>query len=772
MQTDPGIVYQFGPFEVNAASGELLKNGRRIRLQEQPYRLLVALLEHPGEVISREELRSRLWRDDTFVDFDGSLRVAVRKLREALDDDAEDPRYIETIPKRGYRFLVPAVRRVDAAHEAAALRDDALRDDMEPLKTGASPVAASRRHNPQLKYRIAAVAMLILTAGGAFLWQRTQAKPLTDKDVLVLADFANTTGDPVFDGTLRQALAIQLEQSPFLKIMDDGQLQRDLRLMNLQPGARITNQIAHDVCVREGGSATIDGAIASLGKSYVITLRAITCQEGATLAQEQTQAEDKEHVLRTLGSAATAMRSKLGESLNSIQKLNQPLEQATTPSLDALQNYTAGLAVMGQGQFLASVPLFERAIAIDPKFTMAYYLLGVAYEQAGDMERSAEYAERALSMVDRVSETERTEITAYYYRATGELDKEIDAYQLAVRNNYPRRWSFHNQLSLTYIDMGQFEEGLKEALEAARFQPNVEPPYRRQLDAYICLDRLVDANQVAAKVQALGIDGSRIHQRFLEMAYVEDDKAAIDREIQWFAGKPEEYLSFGLQAADLNVHGRRRESHELYQRAADTALRLGLRYVADEFDEADARADALSGNCQTVGRLGRPAFALAICGEAARAKKLAAETSKALPNGTIWNAVQLPEIQGVIALNRAQLERSVELLASASPYERAYPDTTYVRGLAYLRMYRGADAAAEFQKIVDHKGANWGATWVHPNWGQYYSLSYLGMARGFALAGDPAKARKSFQDFFALWKDADQNLPILIEAKKDHAALH
>jgi len=649
VQTDSGIVYQFGPFEVNAASGELLKNGRRIRLQEQPYRLLVALLENAGEVISREELRSRLWPDDTFVDFDGSLRVAVRKLREALDDNADDPRYIETIPKRGYRFLVPEVRRVDAAHEAATLRDDP-----EPLKIVAPPLASGKRYNALLKYGITAVAVLILTAIAAFLWQRrTQAKPLTEKDVLVLADFANTTGDPVFDGTLRQGLAIQLEQSPFLKIMDDGQLQRDLRLMNLQPGARITNQIAHDVCVREGGAATIDGAIASLGKSYVITLRAITCQEGATLALEQIQAEDKEHVLRTLGSATTAMRSKLGESLNSIQKLNQPLEQATTPSLDALQNYTAGLAVMGPGQFLASVPLFERAIAIDPKFTMAYYLMGVAYEQAGDMQRSAEYAERALSMVDRVSETERTEITAYYYRATGELDKEIDAYQLAVRNNYPHRWSFHNQLSLTYIDMGQFEAGLKEGLEAARFQPNVEPPYRRELDSYICLDRLAEAHQAAAKVQALGIDGSRIHQRFLEMAYVEDDKAAIDREIRWFAGKPEEYLSFGLQAADLNVHGRRRESHQLYQRAADTALRLGLRYVADEFEEADARADALSGKCQTVGRLGRPAFALAICGEAARAKKLAAETSKALPNGTIWNAVQLPEIQAVIALIRA-----------------------------------------------------------------------------------------------------------------------
>jgi eukaryotic-like serine/threonine-protein kinase len=387
------------------------------------------------------------------------------------------------------------------------------------------------------------------------------------------------------------------------------------------------------------------------------------------------------------------------------------------------------------------------------------------------MERSAEYAKRAFSMVDRVSETERTAITAYYYRATGELDKEIDAYQLGV-NNYPRNWSFHTQLSLIYIDEGRYEEGLNEGLEAARLEPNVEPPYRRELDAYICLDRLSEADQVAARVKAQGIDGPRIHQRFLELAYVEDDKAAIAREIQWFAGKPEEYLSFGLQAANLNAHGHRRESHELYQRAAETARRQGFQYVADEFEEADARADALAGNCGTVRRLGRPAaLVLAMCGNVAEADKLASETSKHFPHGTIWNAVQLPEIQAMIALNGDEPDKSVELLASASPYERAYPDATYVRGMAYLRMHKGVEAAAEFQKIVDHKGANWGATWVHPNWGQYYSLSYLGMARGFALAGDSPKARKAFQDFFELWKDADPDVPVLKRAKEEYAKL-
>jgi tetratricopeptide (TPR) repeat protein len=255
------------------------------------------------------------------------------------------------------------------------------------------------------------------------------------------------------------------------------------------------------------------------------------------------------------------------------------------------------------------------------------------------------------------------------------------------------------------------------------------------------------------------------------MAYVEGDQAAIARETQWFAGKPEEYISLALQAANRNVHGQRRESHKLYQRAAETALRQGLRDTASEFDQADARADALSGNCQAVRRLGRPALALAMCGEVAQAEKLAAETSKLFPNGTIWNAVQLPEVRAAIALGRDEPAKSVELLVSAAPYERAYLEAVYLRGLAYLKLNEGAKAVAEFQKIVDHKGANWASDWRYPYWGQFYSLSFLGVARGFALAGDHAKAGKAFEDFFELWKEADSALPVVNQARAEYAEL-
>ena len=293
MQTQPGIVYQFGPFEVNAASGELLKNGRRIKLQEQPCRLLVALLENPGEVITREELRSRLWPGDTFVDFDGSLRVAVRKLREALDDNADDPRYIETIPKRGYRFLVPEVRRVDAAQEGAAqegaeLREDILRGDPEPLKTGAK---ATRL------WTVAGATVLIIGIGLAIVGRMVFSRKvhaLTDKDTIVLADFANATGDPVFDGTLRQGLSVQLEQSPFLSIVPDEKIQQTLGLMGQPVDAKLIPAIAREVCQRTSSAAALDGSIGKIGTQYLLTLKAVNCETGKTLASTEAQASDRE----------------------------------------------------------------------------------------------------------------------------------------------------------------------------------------------------------------------------------------------------------------------------------------------------------------------------------------------------------------------------------------------------------------------------------------------------------------------------------------------
>ena len=740
-------LYEFGPFRLDPEKELLLREDESVAIAPKAFQILLVLIRHNKQVVTKDDLMKAIW-PDTFVE-DANVSRNIFLLRKALGESPQDHHYIVTVPGRGYRF----------AEEVQLVPDR----ELNIVAASHSNVEVQVEETRPWGWIAAAAVLLVVVAAGAWKLFVHRAPVLTEKDTVVLADFTNSTGNPAFDGTLRQGLAVQLEQSPFLSLISDERIQRTLRFMGKPAEARLTPAIAQEICERTGSAAVLEGSIASLGTQYVLGLKAVNCRNGETLDEEQVRAARKEDLLNALTMIASNFRSRVGESLSTIREHDTPLEQATTSSLDALQNYTAGLSIMGQGHFRGAIPLFERAIAIDPNFAMAYYLRGIAYEQAGDMERSAEDAKRAFSLVDRVSETERTDITAYYYRFTGELDKEIDAWQLSARN-YPRNWGPHNQLSLTYIDMGQFEEGLKEGQESAQLEPHVEPPWRRQLDALMCLNRLPEAEVVAAKVRALGIDGSRIHQRFLELAYLQDDHPSIAREIQWFSGKPEEYLSFGLQAAYLNMHGQRRESSEEYQRAAETARRRGLRYVANDFEEADARANALAGNCQSARRLGR--LALAMCDETAEAEKLAAETSKLFPDGTIWNAVQFPEIEAMI-----ELAKGVELLASASPYERAYPDAVYVRGVGYLQMKRGAEAGAEFRKIADHEGASWGATWVHPYWGQYYALSYLGMARGHVLAGEGTQARDAYEKFFALWQNADPDLPVLRQAHAEYAKL-
>jgi tetratricopeptide (TPR) repeat protein len=622
-----------------------------------------------------------------------------------------------------------------------------------------------RTQQPRASSRWIAVAAVAagLALAGTFVWrERTSAKPLTDKDVLLLSDFTNTTGDPVFDGTLRQALAIQLEQSPFLKIMDDGVVRQTMRLMGHAPTDRITSEIARDICVREAATASVEGAIASLGRNFVVTLEALTCQDRGTLAREQAQAEDKEHVLQALGTAATTLRARLGESLSSIEQLNQPLDQFTTTSLAALQTYARGYELAGPGQFIAAIPFFRRATELDPNFAMAYQILAIMYSNSGERARSNEYQRRAFELADRVSEFERLSIVArYYFLATGELNKAEDAYQLVIRG-YPRYWGSHSELSTLYRTTGGYEKSLVEAQAAVRLEPRLLAPHNNMAMAYVRLDRLGEAKDTLRKVQSQHPDAARIHQRLLEIAYAEGNTAAAEEQINWFSGKAEEYTSLGIRAANADARGQRRRAHELYRQAADLARRRDLTEAAAEFEEADAFGAAATGNCAAGRRAGAPPLALALCGDANAAELVAADRSRALPAGTIWNAVQLPAIRAATELRRGEPARTITLLASAAPYDRAYPEVPYLRGLAYLRLKQSGHASAEFRKVLDHKGANWGVI---------YAMSQLGLARAATLSGNTVAASKAYQDFLALWKDGDIDSAVLADARSELSAL-
>jgi eukaryotic-like serine/threonine-protein kinase len=622
----------------------------------------------------------------------------------------------------------------------------------------------------------AAAVVAVLAAAGAFVWQRMQAKPLTDKDVLVLADFTNTTGDSVFDGTLREALAAQLEQSPFLKILGDEQMHQDLLLMGRTAGERITNQVAREICQRENEKAMIGGSIASLGRTYAITLQATNCQTGEALAREQVEAEDKEHVLRAVATAATRMRAKLGESLASIEKLAVPSQQVTTTSLEAFQAYALGQTNRYLGLWMDAIPFYQRATELDPNFAAAYLWLGLTYNPIGETGRCAEYLGKAFALADRVSELERLAIVAfYYYYATGELNKAAEAFQLWTRT-YPREASPHNALGNIYGETGDWEKALPEYQEASRLVPQYASYYINQVNAYLYLDRFDEAKAVAQKAFAQKLDPPIIHLLLLQIAYIQGDQAEVKKHIQWLAGKPEEYQSLYYQAANAAELGQLHESEKFGQRGGEMARQRSLPEGAAWFQEMLALCEALVGNCETARSkvhtailpyqapdlAWAAALPLALCGDASTAQKVADETSKQYPVHALWNAVYLPSIRAAAELSRNQPEKAVELLQPAAPYERAYMSPVYLRGLAYLRARKGAEAVTEFQKIVDHKGANWGV---------YYPLSYVGLARAAALAGDTARSRKAYQDFLALWKDADSDLPILTEAKAEYAKL-
>jgi eukaryotic-like serine/threonine-protein kinase len=785
VQTEPGIVYQFGPFEVIPASGEVLKNGRRIRLQELPCRLLVALLENPGEVISREELRGRLWPDDTFVDFDSSLRVAVGKLREALDDNAEDPRYVETVPKRGYRFLVSEVRRIGPTAEAAEPLDDP-----KLLQTPITSVGPTLGRTFLTKYSIAAVSVIILIVGSIFYWhQRWHAAPLTDKDVLVLADFTNTTGDPVFDGTLRQALAIQLEQSPFLKIMDDGQVQQTMRLMSLSSGTHVTNQIANDICVRDAAAATIDGSIASLGKSYVITLQAITCPGGATLAREQIQADDKEHVLKALGSAATTMRGRLGESRSSIQKFDTPLEQATTPSLEALKAYSSGIQTTGTKGPGEAIPFFKRAIELDPNFASAYAYLGILATSALEPSLSVAYRTKAYELRDRTSVAERYWVTAAYEKGvTGNVPKAIEACDLWIQA-YPRSYMPRVYLAGAVLPIvGQYERAADESTEAIRLRPDYPFSYAYRILAYTGLNRFDEAKATYLQTVERKLQNPYISLGMYNIAFAQNDNAGMAQQVAKMEAVPRwGHTMLFLEGDTSAYYGHIKDAREFSRRSIDSAQRAGEKDATAIYSGLSGLREASFGNSKEAKRqanlalklsssrdvLNYAALTLAYSGDDAQARALADDLNKSFPEDTLVQFNYLPSIRGKLALNKGNASDAIKYLEASLPYELGVSRAgdfvgalmlpVFLRGQAYLASRQGGKAAAEFQKILDHRGLV-----LNQPIG---ALAHLGLGRAYVLQGDTVKAKAAYQDFLTLWKDADQDIPILRQAKAEYAKL-
>jgi len=780
VHTPLGSLFRFGPFQVNSLSGELWKNGNRVKLQEQPFRLLVILLENAGEVVTHDDLCHRIWHDDTFVDFDGSLRVAVRKLREALGDDAENPRYVETIPKRGYRFLAPEIYPELATRGIGELGASPLSAQIAAPDGGRIGEPLVHRSNWSRRWLLTFVLLLIVVAGIAIAVRILRhPKVLTEKDTVVLADFANSTGDPVFDVTLRQGLSVQLEQSPFLSIVPERRIQQTLKMMGQPADAKLTPAIARELCQRMGSAAVLDGSIAQIGTRYLLTLKAVNCTSGDSLASTEAQASDKNAVLDALGKTASAMRNKLGESLGTVQKFDTPLEQATTASLEALKAYSLGRKASAGSEWAAAVPFFQRAIRLDPNFSIAYARLGNSYRMLGEPTLAAENTRKAYELREPVSELEKFYIEAHYYQQTGEVEKARQIYELWAQS-YPRDWGRPSAETAISSMQGRYDQGLIESREELRLNPNGDG-YFDLLYYYLKLNRLKEAQSTVEEAEAKKFDSPSIRYLVYQLRFLQNDAAGMSQQVAWATGKlGEEDVLLGLEADTAAYSGRLGRARDLSRQAVVSAKRAEEPEMAAEHEANAALREALFGNpAQTRERaadaLGLSnsssvqslaALALAFAGDAVRARTLADDLANRFPDHTIVQSYDVPTIRAQLALSHDDPSGAIEILQATVPYELSgegalYP--VYVRGKAYLAAHKGNEAAAEFQKIHDHSGIVVNAP--------IGALAHLGLGRAYALSGDKIKAKSAYRDFLTIWKDADPDIPILKQAKAEYAKL-
>jgi eukaryotic-like serine/threonine-protein kinase len=618
--------------------------------------------------------------------------------------------------------------------------------------------------------------VLVVIAAGAFFYINRQPV-LTEQDTILVADFANTTGDSIFDGTLKQGLAVQLSQSPFLHLFPDVRVRQTLRLMGRSPDERVTAQIGREICERQGLKALIIGALAPLGSHYVITLEAVNGGNGEELAREQAEAESKEQVLKTLSRAATRLREKLGESLGSIQKFDAPLE-ATTSSLEALKAFSLGVDQTLNGKILEAIPYYKRAIELDQQFGYAYGTLAVNYYNTKQPSLAAECAEKAFALRDRMSEIEKLRITSFYYAfVTGEVDKGIETVE-QYKRTYPRDERGPLNLSDRYHTIGQFEKALTEAQQGRALNPNNAVGYWDLANALLSLSRFPEVKETCEQAIAQKVDTIALHNFLYQIAFVEGDADAMKQQLNWANGRPDAYMALDWQNSSSAFAGQWRRAQEFSQRAIDLAVgsdgkEVAARYAAEavlrgaafgqcaQTKAAAARAMNLEHNRVS---LPRTALGLAMCGEASQAQSMIEELARRFPKDTLINRLWVPMISAASELHRHNPNEAVQLLDTARRYEAAaefWPQ--YLRGLAYLTLKSGKEAAAEFHNILDHRGE--AALSV------LYPLAHLGLARASTLMGDIDNSRKEYQEFFSIWKDADGDLPALIEARKELASL-
>ncbi len=667
----------------------------------------------------------------------------------------------------------------------------------QKLGTAQRRLAAMHSKARRKKLALGMVAAGAIAALGGWLLLPRHAHALNEKDTIVLSDFTNTTGDTIFDDTLKTALNVSLRQSPFLNVLSDSEVAKTLQQMTRPADMKITPGVARELCQRAGSKAYLAGSIGSLGSQYVLGLKAVNCQSGDMLAQEQMTAASKEKVLDTLGEAASKLRGELGESLATVQKLDVPLEQATTSSLEALQAYSLAVKASNQKGNSAALSYDQRAIQLDPNFALGYNAVGDDYYNLGELGRASEYYTKAFQLREHASQREKLSIAADYYRnVTGELDKAAQTYQEAIES-YPRDFRAYNNLGIVYAAQGQYEKAAEVTRQAERLAPD-ESNYGNLANLTLALQRFEETRQAIHEAQTRKLEDVIVHNALYALAFLALDSAAMAQQQQWFTGKPEENFGLALASATEAYAGHVGKARELTKRAVDSAIRADSKETGATWQANDALEQAAYGNAPTARQLAAEAWklapasqgvesesalAFAMAGDTARAESLAQDLGKRYPLDTQVQSLWLPAIQAQLALNKKNPAAALNTLQAASPIELGQIQFVtnisclyhvYVRGEAYLAAGQGSAAATEFQKILDHSGIVWNC-WTG-------ALARLGVARANALEAktsqgadaDAARVRAlaAYKDFLMLWKDADPDIPILIAAKAEYAKLH
>jgi eukaryotic-like serine/threonine-protein kinase len=704
------------------------------------------------------------------------LESDLKKLKQRIEFQSELER---TLPPERYSAALSALSDTDVPSRLST-QSTAPVPTSSAIQTRASSaeyIVSEIRAHKRGAAIIAVAAVLLIGAVLYFSFYRKRTV-LTDKDTILLADFTNTTGDPVFDDTLKQALAVQLRQSPFLDIFSEDRVHDSLKFMGKSPDDRITRDVAKSIAERQGIKAMLLGSISGFGSHYVVSLEAVNSHTGDTIASEQFEVDGKEQVLKSLGPAAARLREKLGESLSSIKKYDVPIEQVTTPSLDALRQYSLAVALHSKADYEHAIPFYQRATVLDPYFAIAHARLALCYNNTRQFELAREEYKRAYDLRDRVSEREKFVIAANYYGGvTGEWDSQINELEL-WKATYPRDWEPHNLLANRYTLVGPFEKGVTEAHAAIDLNPKEARAYVNLAVAFIGLNRFDEAKDILQQARGQGLESTNMHARLFHIAFLQGDAGAMKEQLDWAAANRRSEDSLNWQAQVAGFSGELARADQLNDRVMDMIGTADKSETRAQNLLVSAVRNAILGNCARAKDLSAKALALsheqanlvntanayAACGQAAQVQPLLDELNRRFPTDSLVNAVLAPIIRAQLELSRnnpAQALQSLEQARKFDVFGDFWPQ--YLRGQAYLKQNNGGQAAVEFQEIVNHRG------WYRVS--PLYPLAQVGLARAAVLNGDMAGARKSYQDFFALWRNADRNLPILVAANAEYEKL-